>query len=74
MPSVERSIGMPPHVFGYIHTALFFLAMIELNGTKRENDEQLGELIAMIVSTIEENFELTPKCASSETRNQRSLS
>src|SRR5690606_26262627 len=33
----------------------------ELNGTKREKDEQLGELIALIVSTIEENFELTPK-------------
>ncbi len=46
----------------------------ELNGTKREKGEQLGDLIAMIVSTIEENFELKPKCASSEMRNQRSLS
>ena len=33
----------------------------EMNRTICENDEQLGELIALIVSTIEENFELTPK-------------
>ncbi len=38
----------------------------ELNGTISENDEQLGGLISMIVSTIEENFELTPKYAAPE--------
>ena len=34
----------------------------ELNGAIRENDEQLRGLIAIIVSTIEENYELIPKC------------
>lgn len=38
----------------------------EMYGTICENDEQLGGLISMIVSTIEENFELTPKCAGPE--------
>ncbi|MGE6661080.1 hypothetical protein ACQKEK_10095 [Pseudomonas sp. NPDC077408] len=43
-----------------------FKPINELNGTISENDEQLGGLISMIVSTIEENFELTPKGAGSE--------
>ena len=43
----------------------------ELNGSICENNEQLGGLIALIVSTIEENFELIPKCADHGPRYQR---
>lgn len=36
----------------------------ELNGSICENGEPLDWLISMILSTIEENYELTPRCSS----------
>jgi hypothetical protein len=51
---------------------IFYSQVIELNGYDfYKKTEGLEHLISLVLSTIEENFEMTPKCAGSERLYQR---